>query len=84
MGNYVPYSIRATLHDCPMTPEFKAWRQQAQQEAAQRQKDGIVMENPNTIQILVPISDGTSTTADLIYHLKSLIGKLHLGENQPI
>ncbi|MBT19785.1 hypothetical protein CMK17_07310 [Candidatus Poribacteria bacterium] len=47
MGNYVPYSMRATLHDSAMTPEFKEWSQQAQQEASQRQKDGLIMDNPN-------------------------------------
>lgn len=47
IGNYVPYSIRATLHDSAMTPEFEAWSQQVQQEASVRREACVVMDNPN-------------------------------------
>lgn len=47
IGNYVPYSIRATLHDSAMTPEFEIWSQQVQQEASVRREAGVVMDNPN-------------------------------------
>ena len=48
LGNYVPYSIRSTLHDSAMTPEFEAWSQQVQEEASERRETGVVMDNPNT------------------------------------
>lgn len=49
IGNYVSYSKRATLHDSAMTPEFEEWSQRVQKEASERQQDGVVMDNPNSV-----------------------------------
>lgn len=47
LGNYIPYKKRATLHDGIMTPAFYAWRDAAQEKAAQRKEQGTLWENPN-------------------------------------
>ena len=47
IGNYVPYSKRATIHDGPMTPEFRAWISETQEIASKRKEEGLLWENPN-------------------------------------
>lgn len=47
IGNYVPYSKRATIHDGPMTPEFDAWRTEMAEVCRKRREEGLVWENPN-------------------------------------
>jgi hypothetical protein len=43
----VPYSKRATIHDGPMTPEFRAWISETQEIASKRKEEGLLWENPN-------------------------------------
>lgn len=50
-GNYVPYKKRATLHDAPMTKEFREWRETARKVAAERVASGIEWENPNAERV---------------------------------
>ena len=47
LGNYVPYRIRATLHDAVDTEEFAAWRTKTLDEAGKQKERGLGMENPN-------------------------------------
>ena len=47
LGNYVPYRIRATLHDAADTQDFATWRSQALSQATKRREEGLGMENPN-------------------------------------
>lgn len=48
LGNYVPYKMRATIHDGAMTPEFTEFLREMPKIAAKRREAGHGMENPNT------------------------------------
>ncbi|HCQ02254.1 MAG TPA: hypothetical protein DIT99_16875 [Candidatus Latescibacteria bacterium] len=47
IGNYVPYSKRATIHDGAMTPEFRAWIPETLEISRKRREEGLLWENPN-------------------------------------
>lgn len=54
IGNYLPYKTRATIHEGVITPRFKEYCKSAPQKARERNKDGVVWDNPNFPERNVP------------------------------